>query len=227
MSKRWLSERKREYYHLRAKEEGYASRAAFKLIQLEERFHFLKDTRRVLDLGSSPGGWLQVVSEVIGDDGMVLGVDLKKIRDMGLPGVETLVGDITTEDTIREISEFFQGRVNVILSDMAPDVSGNWDLDQFRQIHLARITLVIADELLRRDGWLVVKTFQGSEHEKYVQEVREMFERVKIVKPKASRKNSAEIYLVAHQLKVPRRLPEGYRQEEEEESVSSPALSGP
>jgi len=227
MSKRWLSERRREYYHVRAKEEGYASRAAFKLIQLEERFHFLKKARRVLDLGSAPGGWLQVSSEEIGGEGLILGVDLEKIRDMGLPGVETLVGDITTEDTIQEIREFFQGRVNVILSDMSPDVSGNWDLDQFRQIHLARITLVIADELLRRDGWLVVKTFQGSEHEKYVHEVRAMFERVKIVKPKASRKNSAEIYLVAHQLKVPRLLPEGYRPEEEEESVSSPAPSGP
>ena len=163
MSKRWLNERKREYYHLRAKEEGYASRAAFKLIQLEERFGFLKDAKRVLDLGAAPGGWLQVVSEAIGDDGMVLGVDLHEISPLGLPGVETLVGDVTSEETIQEISEFFRGRVDVILSDMSPDVSGNWDLDQFRQIHLARITLVIADELLRRDGWLVVKTFQGSE----------------------------------------------------------------
>ena len=217
MSKRWLSERRREYYHRMAKEEGYASRAAFKLIQIDERFGFLKEARRVLDLGSAPGGWLQVVSEVIGDDGMVLGVDLVKIRDMGLPGVDTLIGDITTEDTIQEIREFFHGRVEVILSDMSPDISGNWDLDQYRQIHLARITLVFADELLLRDGWLVVKTFQGSEHEKYVHEVREMFERVKIVKPKASRKNSAEIYLVAHRLKSPRLLPEGYRPEEEEE----------
>jgi len=217
MSKRWLSERRREYYHLRAKEEGYASRAAFKLIQLEERFGFLKDARRVLDLGSAPGGWLQVVSEVIGDDGMVLGVDLEKIRDLGLPGVDTLIGDITTEDTLQDIREFFHGRVDVILSDMSPDVSGNWDLDQFRQIHLARVTLVMADELLRKDGWIVVKTFQGSEHERYVHEVREMFEKVKIVKPKASRKQSAEIYLVAHRLKSPRQLPEGYRPDEEEE----------
>ncbi len=217
MSKRWLSERRREYYHLRAKEEGYRSRSAFKLIQLEERFSFFKEARKVLDLGSAPGGWLQVASETIGGECLILGVDLQEISELGLPGVETLVGDITSEDTIHEISDFFQGRVDVVLSDMAPEVSGNWDLDQFRQIHLARVTLVIADELLRRDGWLVVKTFQGSEHEKYVQEVRDMFERVKIVKPKASRKHSAEIYLVAHRLKSPRLLPEGYRPEEEEE----------
>ncbi len=217
MSKRWLSERKREFYHLRAKEEGYASRAAFKLIQLDGRFHLLEGARKVLDLGAAPGGWLQAVSETIGDDGLVLGVDLQEISPMGLPGVETIVGDVTSEDTIQEIREFFQGKVDVILSDMAPDISGVWDLDQFRQIHLARVVLVVADELLQRDGWLVVKTFQGSEHEKYVHEVREMFEQVKIVKPKASRKHSAEIYIVAHRLKSPRRLPEGYRQEEEEE----------
>ena len=217
MSNRWLNERKREHYHLRAKEEGYLSRAAFKLLQLEERFHLLEGAKKVLDLGAAPGGWLQVASEAIGDDGLVLGVDLQEISSLGLPGVETLVGDVTSEDTLQEIREFFKGKVDVILSDMAPDVSGVWDLDQFRQIHLARVALVVADELLQEDGWFVVKTFQGSEHEKYVHEVREMFELVKIVKPKASRKKSAEIYLVAHRLKSPRRLPEGFRQEEEEE----------
>ena len=216
MSKRWLSERKREHYHVRAKEEGYRSRAVFKLIQLEERFNFLKEAKKVLDLGAAPGGWLQAASEVMGDDGMVMGVDLQKIRPTGLPGVETLVGDVTSEDTLQEIREFFHGKVDVILSDMAPDVSGNWELDHYRQIHLARIVLVVADELLQKDGWLVVKTFQGSEHEKYLREVREMFEQVKIVKPKASRKASAEIYVVAHQLKPIRRLPEGFRPEEEE-----------
>jgi len=217
MSKRWLSERRREYYHLRAKEEGYRSRSAFKLIQLEERFHFFQGARKVLDLGAAPGGWLQVTSEAIGADGLILGVDLKEISPTGLPGVETLVGNVISEDTLQGIREFFQGKVDVILSDMAPEVSGVWDMDHFRQIHLARVALVVADELLRRDGWLVVKTFQGSEHEKFVHEAREMFERVKIVKPKASRKKSAEIFLVAHRLKSSRRLPEGYRQEEEEE----------
>ena len=216
MSKRWLSERRREHYHLRAKEEGYRSRSAFKLIQLDERFHFLNGARKVLDLGAAPGGWLQVASEAIGEDGLILGVDLQEITPTGLPGVETLVGDVVSEDTIQDIRKFFQGKVDVILSDMAPEVSGVWDLDHFRQIHLVRVALVVADELLQRDGWLVVKTFQGSEHEKYVHEVREMFERVKIVKPKASRKQSAEIFLVAHRLKSPRRLPEGFRQDEEE-----------
>ena len=216
MSKRWLSERRREHYHLRAKEEGYRSRAAFKLIQIEERFHFLKDARKVLDLGASPGGWLQVASQLMGDEGLILGVDLNETSPTGLPGVETLVGDVTSEETIREIRQYFHGKVDVILSDMAPDVSGTWDLDQFRQIHLARIALVVADELLKNEGWFVVKTFQGSEHQKYVSEVRDMFEQVKMVKPKASRKKSAEIFVVAHRLKAQRTLPEEFRREDEE-----------
>ena len=216
MSKRWFNERKREHYHLRAKEEGYRSRAAFKLIQIEERFNFLKDARNVLDLGAAPGGWLQVVSEFVGEEGSILGVDLQEISPTGLPGVETIVGDMISEKTIDEIRRFFQGKVDVILSDMAPDVSGAWEMDQFRQIHLARIALVVADELLVRDGWFVVKTFQGSEHQKYVSEVRDMFENVKIVKPKASRKKSAEIFLVANKLKAERILPEEFRREEEE-----------
>jgi 23S rRNA (uridine2552-2'-O)-methyltransferase len=216
MSKRWLSERRKEHYHLKAKEEGYRSRAAFKLIQIEERFNFLKDARKVLDLGAAPGGWLQAASQIMGDDGLILGVDLQEISPTGLPGVETLVGDITSEETIREIRQFFNGKVDIILSDMAPDVSGAWDLDHFRQIHLARTALVVADDLLKKEGWFVVKTFQGSEHEKYVGEVRDMFEQVKIVKPKASRKQSAEIFVVAHRLKAQRSLPMEFRREDKE-----------
>jgi 23S rRNA (uridine2552-2'-O)-methyltransferase len=216
MSKRWFSERRREHYHLRAKEEGYRSRAAYKLIQLEERFHFLHGAKKVLDLGAAPGGWLQVASEAMGDDALILGVDLQEISPTGLPGVESLIGDVTSGKTIQEIREFFQGKVDVILSDMAPDVSGAWDLDHFRQIHLARIALVVADELLKGEGWFIVKTFQGSEHHQYVGEVKGMFEEVKIVKPKASRKKSAEIFVVAHRLKPIRRLPEEFRQDEEE-----------
>jgi 23S rRNA (uridine2552-2'-O)-methyltransferase len=103
MSKRWFSERQREHYHLRAKEEGYRSRAAFKLIQIDKRFNFLKEASKVLDLGAAPGGWLQAASQLMGDEGLILGVDLQEISPTGLPGVETLVGDMTSEATIREI----------------------------------------------------------------------------------------------------------------------------
>lgn len=216
MSSRWFNERKNDPYYRWAKEQGYRSRAAFKLIQLKERFGFLESARNVLDLGAAPGGWLQVASESVGDEGLVLGVDLDEIEPLGLPNVETLVGDITDEETQGEIMDMFQGKVDVILSDMAPDISGTWDLDQYRQIYLARVALVIADRLLKRKGWMVIKTFQGSEHGKFVREMRDMFETVKIVKPKATRKKSAEIYLVARNLKSDRRLPEEFRPVDEE-----------
>jgi 23S rRNA (uridine2552-2'-O)-methyltransferase len=217
MSSRWLHERKDDPYYRWAKEQGYRSRAAFKLIQLNERFGFLENARKVLDLGAAPGGWLQVAGESIGEDGLVVGVDLDEIEPLGLPNVETLVGDIADEETQDEIIEIFQGKVDVILSDVAPDVSGVWDLDQYRQIYLARVALVIADRLLKREGWMVIKTFQGSEHESFVREMKDMFEIVKTVKPKASRKKSAEIYLVARNLKAHRRLPQEFRQVDEGE----------
>jgi 23S rRNA (uridine2552-2'-O)-methyltransferase len=216
MSNRWLNERKREEYHLKALEEGYRSRASFKLIQLDDRFGFLQNDSKVLDLGAAPGGWLQVASERIGEEGLVLGVDLQEIEDFGIPGVETFVGDVTEEDTLEEIRSFFQGKIDVILSDMAPNISGDWGLDHIRQIHLSRVVLVIADKILKKDGWVIIKTFQGYEHNKYIMEVKGMFEEVKIVKPKASRKKSAEVYIVAHRLKSFRQLPEGYHKDEEE-----------
>jgi 23S rRNA (uridine2552-2'-O)-methyltransferase len=215
MSSRWIHERKDDPYYRWAKEQGYRSRASFKLIQLNERFGFLEGARRVLDLGAAPGGWLQVASEYVDDEGLVVGVDLDEIEPLGLVNVETIVGDIEEEETQDKIMEIFQGKVDVILSDVAPDVSGAWDVDQYRQIHLARVALVIADRLLKRRGWLVIKTFHGSEHGRFVREMRDMFETVKRVKPKASRKKSAEIYLVARSLKPSRRLPEGFRKEDE------------
>jgi 23S rRNA (uridine2552-2'-O)-methyltransferase len=171
----------------------------------------------VLDLGAAPGGWLQVAAELVGEDGLVVGVDLEEIEPLGLPNVETVVGDVTDAETQEEAMELFDGKADVILSDMAPDVTGDWDLDQYRQIYLARVTLVIADSLLKEDGWVVVKTFQGAEHERFLREVRDMFRMVKIVKPKASRKKSAEIYVVARGLRHDRVLPEDFREEEEEE----------
>ncbi|UCH57353.1 MAG: RlmE family RNA methyltransferase [Candidatus Bathyarchaeota archaeon] len=215
MSGRWLKERKSDPYYRRARELGYRSRAALKLKQLDERFGFFKGARRVLDLGAAPGGWLQVASESIDEDGLVVGVDLGEIDPLGLPNVSTFVGDVTEEETRNRIFELFGERVDVILSDMAPDVSGAWELDHYRQIHLARVALVIADKLLKEDGWMVVKTFQGSEHDRFVREMHDLFEHVRIVKPRASRKKSAEIYLVAKDLKTDRRLPEEFREEEE------------
>jgi len=209
MSRRWLSERRREPYHRMAKEQGYRSRAAFKLKELNDRFGFLEAARHVLDLGAAPGGWLQAASEEMGGDGLVVGVDPSRIRPLGLKNVRTMVGDITDEDTLKRIRDAFPGPVDVVLSDMAPNVSGVWEVDHLRQIHLARRALRIAESVLKPDGWAVLKAFQGSEYEAFLRDVRAAFKDVRAVKPRSSRKGSAEVYVVAHGLKADRRTPAG------------------
>jgi len=187
-----------------AKEQGYRSRAAFKLKQLNRQFRFLEGARYVLDLGAAPGGWLQVASEAVADDGLVVGVDLDEISPLGFGNVRTLAGDVTDGETLRRIRDMFPGDVDVVLSDMAPNVSGVWEVDHQRQIHLARSALRIAKSVLKPDGWAVVKVFQGSDYDRFLGEVKHMFEFVKVVKPRASRKASAEVYLVARGLRPER-----------------------
>ncbi len=219
MPGRWIQERKSDTYYRRAKEEGYRSRAAYKLKQLKNRFHFFKKAERVLDLGAAPGGWLQVASEEVGEDGLVIGVDIEEIEPLGLGNVVTITGDVTDEETEERIGEALGGKADVILSDMAPKVTGVWEMDHYRQIHLSRVALAIADRLLREEGWAVLKVFQGSEFNRFVGQVRDMFRTVKIVKPRASRKESAEVYIVARNLKPDRIIPEELRPPEEEEEA--------
>jgi 23S rRNA (uridine2552-2'-O)-methyltransferase len=206
MSNRWQHERNNDYYYLKAKEEGYRSRASYKLKQIQNKFGIFEGAKYVLDLGAAPGGWLQVASEYIDIDGFILGVDLLPITPLLAGNVFTIVGDIRDPMTQIQIIDYFKGKADVILSDMAPDVIGEWDVDQFRQISLSRIALKICDKILEENGWFVVKTFQGSELDKYIRELKNMFEYVKNYKPKASRKKSAERYIIAHRLKKNRRL---------------------
>ena len=223
MPNRWVHERKSDHYHQRAKEEGYRSRASYKLKQIQNRFGVFDDARYVLDLGAAPGGWLQVAAEHVPEDGLVVGVDLEEIKPLWEPNVVTILGDVRDPAVQEEIVGFFDGKADVVLSDMAPDVMGEWDVDQYRQIHLARIALRIADRLLRPSGWFVVKIFQGGEHQRFIGEVKAMFEYVKNFKPKASRKQSAERYIVARGLKPGRKpLREKVDLDEEEDEGPLP-----
>ncbi len=211
MPSRWLHERKTEHYYNKAKAEGYRSRASYKLKQLDEEFRFFDGAKRVLDMGAAPGGWLQVAGESI-TGGLVVGVDLKEIEPLYMENVETIVGDVTDPEVQAVILSRFHGeKADVVLSDMAQNVMGVWEVDDLRQIHLARTALSIADKLLREDGWMIVKVFQGKEHEAFIREMRAMFEKVFIVKPLASRKGSAEVYVVAKNLRKDRVLPEDFR----------------
>ena len=223
MSNRWLHERKDEHYYNKAKEEGYRSRASYKLKQIQNKFKIFDNAKNVLDLGAAPGGWLQVASEnVDAYEGMVLGVDLKPIDPLFNDNIVTIVGDVRDIEVQEEVLNFFEGKADVILSDMAPDVMGEWDVDQYRQIHLARIALRICDKLLKNDGWFVVKIFQGGEHTKYISEVKDMFEYVKNFKPAASRKQSSERYVVARKLRANRKLPSEFRESSFEEDEDKP-----
>ena len=230
MSNRGLHERKDEHYYNKAKEEGYRSRASYKLKQIQNKFGIFDDAKNVLDLGAAPGGWLQVASEYVDEyEGMVLGVDLNPIEPLYAENIVTIVGDVRDPEVQEEVLNFFDGKADVIMSDMAPDVIGEWDVDQYRQIHLARIALRLCDRLLNGDGWFVVKIFQGGEHAKYIREVKDMFEYVKNFKPAASRKHSAERYVVAHKLKKDRKLPREYGprgldEEDDEEPIPGDQL---
>ena len=211
MPSRWLHERKTEHYYNKAKAEGYRSRASYKLKQLDDEFHFFEGAKRVLDLGAAPGGWLQVAGESI-EGGLVLGVDLKEIESLYMENVETIVGDVRDPEVQADILSRFKGeKADVVMSDMAQNVMGVWEVDDLRQIHLARMAFSIADRLLKPDGWMVVKIFQGKEHEAFIREIKAMFKRVNIVKPMASRKGSAEVYVVAKNLREDHVLPAEFR----------------
>lgn len=189
-------DRKREHYYRMAKRMGYRSRAAFKLIQLDKRYGLLEEGDVVVDLGAAPGGWLQVAAERVGESGFVLGVDLVPIAPLG-KNVRTLEADILDEQTADLVRENLPRRADVVLSDASPKISGVWTVDHARSVELARGALRIASRVLRCGGRLLVKVFQGEEFPGLVAEIRKRFEFVKVSKPRASRKASAEVYVMA------------------------------
>jgi 23S rRNA (uridine2552-2'-O)-methyltransferase len=184
---------RRDYYYHQAKEEGYRSRASFKLKQINEKHKIIKRGDSVVDLGAAPGGWLQVAKELSG--GKVLGVDLQRIDP--IDGVETIHGDINSESTITKIIQAVGTKgADVVLCDAAPNLSGNWSYDHARSIELATSALECAKKILKPNGNFVVKVFQGDMFDDYLKEVRENFVRTAAYSPKASRSQSAEIYVI-------------------------------
>ncbi|MFX0067639.1 MAG: RlmE family RNA methyltransferase [Promethearchaeota archaeon] len=178
-----------------AKREDYRSRAAYKLLQLNKRFSLLKEGDVVVDLGAAPGGWLQVSKQTVGEGGFVLGVDIQPIA--AINGIVTMKRDITKTTTAEEISRTLPRKADLVLSDCSPKVSGIWDVDHARQIYLAEASLKIACRILRIGGSLVAKIFQGRLLKELLSRIKEMFRNVHVTKPEASRKRSAEIYIIA------------------------------
>ena len=193
---------RRDYYYQKAKEEKYRSRAAYKLLQVIRKYRFMKPKDIVVDLGAAPGGWLQVTSKTVGEQGVALGIDLKEIEPLTESNVCAIVGDITKPEIANQIKEILQRPADVVISDVSQNLSGVWELDHARQIDLAGQSLQIALEVLKAGGNFFVKTFQGDMTEDFIAKVKRHFIRVEIVKPKASRIRSAEIYILGLRLKT-------------------------
>jgi len=187
----------KDHYYNKAKQEGYRSRAAYKLKQLDELEGVFDRDDTVVDLGAAPGGWLEVAAEEVGPQGNVIGVDFQRIKDFeDHDNVETLRGDMTEEKTRDRVIDAAGGSVDAVISDMAPNMSGEYSLDQARSLHLARQAFETALELLDSGGDFVVKVFEGPDVDDFRADVEEEFQYVRATSPKASRDESSEIYLI-------------------------------
>jgi len=201
LPKAWLQERKRDYYYKKAKEEKYRSRAAYKLFQVVEKHHFIKKGDVVVDLGAAPGGWVQAARRIVGSKGFVLGVDLRPIEPFPEHNVRTITGDITEQEALQQILEFLPRKADAVISDASPNISGIWEVDHARQIDLAQHALEIALETLKPSGNFFVKVFQGDMLNDFINKVKQYFEVVKIIKPKASRAKSSEMFILGLHLR--------------------------
>ena len=195
-SSRWLQEHFSDPYVKRAQAEGWRSRAVFKLEELIERDHLLKPGMVVVDLGAAPGGWSQVVNERLRGSGRIVALDILPMQ--GIAGVDFIEGDFREESVLRQLEAKLSGAtVDLVLSDMAPNMSGVAVVDQARMMHLAELALDFSRQWLKPGGAFLIKLFQGAGFDEYVRNLRADFERVSIRKPKASRARSAEVYALA------------------------------
>ena len=195
-SKQWLKEHFDDVYVRRAKEEGYRSRASFKLLEIQEQDKLIRQGMTIVDLGAAPGGWSQVAANLAGEKGQVIASDILSIDS--LLGVEFLQGDFTEDAVLERLIELLKDRqADLVISDMAPNMSGMRDIDLPRVMYLAELALDLARTVLKPDGGFLVKVFHGEGYEELQTAVKSSFSSVKVRKPKASRARSSEIYLLA------------------------------
>jgi len=199
-SKRWLQEHHQDAYVLKAREQGYRSRAVFKLEEIQQKDHILKSGQFVLDLGAAPGGWSEYASRIVGAQGRIIALDLLPIEPIA--GVEFLQGDFSEQHTLDELlASVGERRFDLVLSDMAPNLSGMHSVDQPRSIYLAELAFDLAREFLTPQGFFVIKLFQGEGFEDFIAQLRLSFQSVKLRKPDSSRARSNEIYAVCSGLR--------------------------
>ena len=195
-SRRWLERQLNDPYVIAAKEGGYRSRSAYKLIELNNKFKFLYKGKTVIDLGAAPGGWSQVAAKIIGlpKSGKLVSVDIQDI--IPIVGVSFINGNIMDEKIIETIKNKLEGQTDVVMSDMAPSASGHRNTDQTRALLLAELALDTSIKLLKKDGSFCCKLIRGKGEEEFVGTMRKYFSSIKRYKPDSSRKDSAEIFLI-------------------------------
>jgi len=199
-SRRWMHEHLNDEYVKKAQKEGYRSRAVYKLLEIIEKSQIINKGDKVLDLGAAPGGWSQVAAKIVGKSGQVIASDILSIEKIS--GVNFLQGDFAEQSIYDELITLTKGSsIDIVLSDMAPNMSGQLSVDQPKSIYLAELAIDLAVKTLSKNGHFIVKIFQGDGFDDYVKNARKVFKKVSIIKPKASRPRSKEVYLLASQLK--------------------------
>ena len=194
-SKQWMREHVNDPFVQLAQKEGYRSRAAYKLLEIDTKDHLLKPGTVVVDLGATPGGWSQVAAAKVGRSGKVIALDLLPLDP--LAGVDFLLGDFREDAVLHQLENLLQGKpVGLVISDMAPNISGVASADQARALHLAELAMEFALQHLKQDGGFLVKVFQGAGFEDFLKLMRSRFVKVVSRKPKASRDRSSELYLL-------------------------------
>ena len=200
-SRRWLAEHFDDQYVKMAQQQGFRSRAAFKLLEIDEKYHFLRKGMRVVDLGSAPGSWTQVVQRVLGDSGKIIALDILPMDP--LENVTFIEGDFTEDEPLALLQEALNDQnADLVLSDMAPNMSGMGAVDQPRAMYLAELALAFAEQWLEPGGNFVVKVFHGEGFDDFVKQARSLFEKVQVRKPSASRPRSREVYVLGHRRKL-------------------------
>ena len=194
-SSQWLRRHLNDEYYIKAKKKGFRSRSAYKLIQINEKYNLFGSVLNVIDLGAAPGGWCQVVSQMCEDKVNILGVD--KIKIEPIDGVNFIQGDLLEEKTFNNILKFFPKKVDILLSDMAPNTTGHEKTDHIRIVYLAEIALEMSKQILKKNGFFICKIFQGGAQGELLDDMKKNLVNIKYFKPKASRNQSSETYIIA------------------------------
>ncbi|WP_461461744.1 RlmE family RNA methyltransferase [Methanobrevibacter sp.] len=204
MGSRWEMERKKDPYYKRAKADDYRSRASYKLKQLDKKYKIIRKGDTVVDLGAAPGGWSQVALEKVEDEGIVVAVDLNRIKPLPEENFYRIRGDFTKEEIQNKITKIVGGKTKVLISDASPSLTGIKDIDHLRSIDLIETVVSIGDNILEDKGNIVIKAFQGGEYKNLIDRLKKKFKVLKTTKPPSSRKKSSEMYIVGLGFKKPK-----------------------